>query len=315
MPARWKPGLALLALSIAGPLGARAQPLTAQGVISRCAAQADANLTGIPALEQACPGLRNAFDQLGLTPLLPPAWPKTLTASELADVDALVRRYAGSPGPEPPNTAALRSIATRLVPSAAPPTWWSRVRAWIRQRTGSLLPAIGRWLRSIGPALRDPGQAIVYAVIVLLLAAVAAALVFELRGTGLIRPRRRAAAPRRAARIAASPTGSTEAHSGEPDWARLREQPARVLRLLVDTLTRAHRLARDRHLTCRELEKEARFDTEIERAGFARVARFAERELYGPSGATVLPEDALRDAMLLHARLVAAAGKSGDIRQ
>lgn len=312
MPARWKTGLALLALLISGPLGA--QPLTAQGVISRCAAQADAKLVGIPALEQACPGLRNALDQLRLTPLLPPAWAKTLTVRGLADVDALIRRYAGSSASEPPNTTALRSIAARLVASSAPPTWWSRIWAWIRQRTGSLLPSIDRWLRSVGPSLRDPGQAIIYAVIVLLLVAVAAALVFELRGAGLIRSPHRTAQPSRRARLAAGRTGGTEAHAGELDWARLREHPAWVLRLLVATLTRAHRLARDRHLTCRELETEARFDTEIERAGFARVARLAERELYGPPGATELPEEALRDAMLLHTRLLAAVGKDGGPR-
>lgn len=99
--------------------------------------------------------------------------------------------------------------------------------------------------------------------------------------------------------------------SGEPDWALLREQPARVLRLLVDTLARAHRLEHDRHLTCRELETQARFDTESERGGFVRVARLAERQIYGPPGTAVLSEESLRDARLLHARLSAAVGKSG----
>lgn len=314
MPARWKTGLALLALSIAGPLGA--QPLTGRGVISHCAARADAKLTGISALEQACPGLRNAFDQTGLTAFLPLGWQRTLTGGGLADADALVHRYAGSPASNPPKTAALRSIAARLVVSPQhPPTWWGQIRAWIRHWTGPLLPAIERWLpSSVSPALRHPGQAIVYGIMVLLLAAVAAALVFELRGAGLIRPLRRTPRPSRRARIAGSSTGNTEAQSREPDWARLREQPALLLRLLVDTLTRAHRLERDRHLTCRELATEARFDTEAERAGFARVAHLAERELYGPTGATVLSEEALRDAKLLHTRLAAAAGKGGEIR-
>ena len=311
MPARWKTGLALLALSMAGPLGA--QPLVRQDVIGRCAAQADTKLTGITALEQACPGLRAAFDQLRLTALLPRDWPKTLTAGGLADVDALIRRYAGSAASEAPQAATLRSIAARLVVSSAPPTWWSRITAWIRRRTGSLLPSMGRWLRSIAPSLRHPGQSIAYGVIALLLAAVAAALAFELRGAGLIRKRRRTTRPFRRARIAISPTGNTEPQDSEPDWARLREQPARVLRLLVATLTRAHRLRRDRHLTCRELETEARFDTEVERAGFVRVTRLAERELYGPPGATALSEEALRDAMALHTRLLAAAAQEGGV--
>lgn len=313
MPARWKTGLALLALAIAAPL--RAQPLSAPPVINRCAAQADAKLNGISALEHACPGLRNAFDQLRLSAFLPPDWPNTLTGGELADLDALLRRYAGPPASEPPKTAALRSIAARLVAASPPPTWWSRIMAWIEHRTGSLLPSVRRWLRSVAPSLQHHGQAWVYGIMVLLLAAVVAVLAFELRGAGLIRPRRGTTRLPRRTYIAGGPTGNAEAQSREPDWARLREQPARVLRLLVDTLTRAHRLGRERHLTCRELESEARFDTETERAGFARVARLAERELYGPPGATVLSEEALRDAMLLHTRLLAAAQKGGDLRQ
>src|SRR5215469_11794534 len=119
MPARWKTGLALLALAIAGPL--QAQPLTARAVIGRCAGQADAKLAGIAALEQACPGLRNALDQLRLTAFLPPDWAKTLTAAGLANVDALVQRYDGPPASEPPKTVALRSIARRLVAPPLPP--------------------------------------------------------------------------------------------------------------------------------------------------------------------------------------------------
>lgn len=312
MPALWKTGLALLALSIAGPLGA--QPLTAEAVISRCAAQADAKAKGISALEQACPGLRNALEQFRLTTFLPPDWQKTLTAGGLADANALVQRYAGSPASAPPKTTALRSIAGRLVVSSATPTWWRRIKAWIRHWTGPLLPSIERWLRSsVGPALRHPGQAAVYGVIVLLLAAVAAALVYELRGAGLFRPLPRTPRPSRRPRIAGSPKDNIQAQSREPDWALLREQPARLLRLLVDLLTRAHRLERDRHLTCRELATEARFDTEVERAGFVQVARLAERELYGPPGATALSEEALRDARLLHTRLLATGGKGGDV--
>ena len=161
--------------------------------------------------------------------------------------------------------------------------------------------------------MRHP-QAILYGLTALLLTAIAAVLAFELRGTGLTRARRVALLPRRR-RITAGSTESVQSHFPEPDWTRLREQPARVLRLLVDTLTRARRLERDRHLTCRELETQARFETEIERTGFAQVARLAERELYGPPGVTVLPDGVLRDAQTLHARLLAAGGRGGDIAQ
>lgn len=314
MPARWNTGLALLALSLAGPLGA--EPLAPQAVIDRCASQVDAKLTGIAALSRPCPGVRAALDQLLLTARLPLGWQKTLTAGGLADVEALVRRYGGSPASEPPPAAGLRSIAAGLVPRQPPPSWSDRLKAWIRHWTDSLLHRTGQWLRSLGPALRHAHHplAIFLALTALLLAAVVVLLAFELRGTGLLRPLRRAARLPRRQRAAAESEGAFESPSREPDWARLRERPSRILQLLVDTLTRAHRLGRDRHLTCRELETEARFETEFERTGFARVARLAERELYGPPGATVLSEESLRDAQMLHARLLAAARKSGDAR-
>ncbi|MHB8813776.1 MAG: hypothetical protein ACYDAE_10965 [Steroidobacteraceae bacterium] len=314
MPARWNTGLALLALSIAGPLGA--EPLAPQAVIARCASQTDAKITGLAALSRPCPGVGDALDQLRLTARLPLDWQKTLTAGGLADVEGLVRRYAGSPASEPPPAAGLRSIAAGLVPRQPPPSWSDRIKAWIRQWTDSLLHRTGQWLRSLGPALRHARHplAIFLGLTALLLATVVVLLAFELRGTGLRRPLRRAARLPRRQRVAAASEGTFESPSREPDWARLRERPSRILQLLVDTLTRAHRLARDRHLTCRELETAARFEPEFERAGFARVARLAERELYGPPGVTLLSEEALRDAQMLHARLLAAARTGGDIR-
>lgn len=315
MPARWKTGLAVLALSMAGPLAAA--PLAPQAVITRCTASAGPMPRGITALNKACPGIEDALTQLRLTALMPPGWRKTLTAAGLADIGTLLQRYSGSPPSEPPGSAVLRSIAAHLVPPPRPPTWSSRIRAWIQHQAGLLLRLIGRRLRSLGSSLGHPRhpQAMIYGLVALLLAAVAALLTLELRGTGFVHRRRRSARPPRRRGIAASVTEPVEAGSREPDWAGLREHPARVLRLLVDTLTRARRLERDRHLTCRELETQARFETEIDRDDFSRVARLAERELYGPPGVTVLSDEALRDARTLHARLLAAGGKGGDIRQ
>lgn len=308
MPARWKVGLALLALSTASQLWAA--PLAPQAVIARCAAQAGPMPRGITALNKACPGVADALAQLQLTTFMPLGWRETLTARGLADAGTLLQRYSASQPKEPPRAAALRSIAAALVPQQPPVTWLGRIRAWIRR---SLLQPLNRWLRSLGPELRSARhpRAIFFGFTALLLTAVAIVLAFELRGVGLSR----AALPPRRRRIGAVSKASAQAHSTEPDWMQLRGQPARVLRLLVDTLTRARRLERDRHLTCRELETQARFDTEIERAGFARVARLAERELYGPPGITLLSDETLRDAQALYARLLGAAGKGGAVAQ
>jgi len=309
MPARWQLGLALLAIPIAGPL--RAQPLSAQGVISRCAGASTA-LSGLPALRKACPGLEAALDQLGLTAQLPSGWSKTLSAGGLADLRALLQRYSGSSPSQPPRAATLRSIAAALIPPTPPPTWLDRVREWIQHRTDAFL----EWLRSLHPSAAHSRLAQIgfYGFMVLLLALLAIVLGFELRGAGLIRARRRPPPPRGGAGVSfgAAPVA---VECADADWTRLRDQPARILRLLVEALTRAHRLERDRHLTCRELEAQARLDTEIERQGFVRVARLAERELYGPPGGTLLPEDTLREMRALHARLLAAGDQAEEIRR
>jgi hypothetical protein len=311
MPARWKMGLALLALLLAGQL--RAGQPGPQDVIARCAARPGPVADGISALNKACPGVEDALAQLQLTALMPAGWRKTLTAHGLADVDTLRQRYSASRPSQPPRAAALRSIAAALAPRQAPLTWVGRIRAWISR---SLLQPVGRWLRSLGPELRSVRhpQAIFYGLIALLLTAVVAVLAFELRGSRLLRSiGRTTLQPRR--RRGAAGTKAARAHASDPDWALLRGQPARLLRLLVATLTRARRLEGERHLTCRELETQARFETEIERSGFTQVARLAERELYGPPGVTALSEETLRDAQTLHARLVAAVAQDGDLAQ
>jgi hypothetical protein len=312
MPALWKPGLALLALSIAGPLWA--QSPSPEALIERCSA-AGATLTGISALSKACPGVDAALNRLGLTGLLPAGWSKSLTASGLADLGALVKRYSGSPPSHPPGSAALRSIALALIPPAPPPTPMQRLAKWIRHWAMILLHRVGRWLRSLGPVARHSGlaQAMIYGLAALLIATVLV-LVFVLAGT---RTGRRWRAPTRPgdAGLAAGVTDPAAVQSAEPDWTQLRASPARMLRLLVEALTRSHRLERDRHLTCRELEAQARLDDERERANFTRVTRLAEREIYGPPGGPLIPEEILREMKTLHARLLAAAGNAGENRR
>jgi hypothetical protein len=307
MPARWKTGLALLALSIAAQL--RAAPLPPD-VIADCAARPGPIADGIAALNKSCPGVEDALAQLQLTALMPSGWRKTLTGHGLADVETLLQRYSGSQPSEPPPAAALRSIAAGLAPRDAPLTWWGRISAWVR---GSL----GRYLRSLRLELRSVRhpQAIGLGIVALLLTAVVAVLAFEFRGSGPLRSLGGARLQPRRRGVREGSADSARAGSSDPDWTLLRGQPARVLRLLVDTLTRARRLERDRHLTCRELDAQARFETATERAAFARVALLAERELYGPPGITLLSDETLRDAQALHTRLLAAAGAGGGMAQ
>jgi hypothetical protein len=313
MPARRKTGLALLALlSIAGM--ARAEPFAVQAQIARCTSQAHANLRGVAALSRACPGVDAALSQPRLTAFLPPDWRKSLTASGLGDLAALAQRYGGEAASRAPPTASLRSIAAGLVPPPQPASWSQRISAWIQRQAGSLLDRLGKWLRSLGPPDGRSARArtLLYGLLIgLLLVVVIALLILELRGTG--RWLRQLSAKRHPPRstVGANSMQLAEPEWCQPDWAGLRAHPARVLRLLVETLTRARRLERDRHLTYRELQMEARFDSELERAGFGRIALLAERELYGPPGPALLSEGVLRDAQALHAGLLTAIVRGG----
>ena len=97
-------------------------------------------------------------------------------------------------------------------------------------------------------------------------------LAFELRATGPIRAApegvrsHRGTLPRTALRSVAA----------RCRWPRLdtgcAAGPARLLRLLVETLTRARRLERHRHLTCRQLEVEGAVRDGARREGFVRLA-------------------------------------------
>lgn len=296
------PLLAALAISISAPSTAR--PLAPQPLISRCASQAPPGLKGFAALRAACPGLGRAIDSLGLDTLLPKQWREALTPKALAGFDALIRRYSGSP-PSTADAGALRGIARELKPPAPPPSLWDRVKAWIGHWTAPLLARIDRWLHSIGRETgSDTLRAGFFVFAALLLLTLAVVVLLELRSAGLLgaghRPARRRRAPIDGPRV-----GAVVAQA--PDWSVFGGQPARVLGVLIDALARSRRIARSRHLTCRELSSQARFDSESQRKTFTEVALLAERALYGPGEAPTVPEDTLRAAKALHVELQATS--------
>lgn len=69
------------------------------------------------------------------------------------------------------------------------------------------------------------------------------------------------------------------------DSAQLREQPSILLRLLVQRLMINGQLQAERNLTHHELVARSRFADPESHARFARVARLAERMLYGAGDA------------------------------
>ena len=303
---RWL-GLALAALwSVATPLRAAVPPVPAQAVLAQCAAHRPA-LKGWPALHAQCPGLGRALQQLGLTGLLPPNWRTTLQSASLGELAALARHYAGSPRSRAPNPAVLQDTAHALATPTPAPSEWDQIRAWLSHWSAPLTAFVRRHLRALlhGRSRAQLLHTVLWCLLGLLFALASIGIYFALR-TGLFKRHSVRARPPRS-----GPAPSSPAQAPLPDWSGLGTQPSRILRVLVDALVEAGRLERERHLTCRELTRQARFNSEAQREEFAQVALLAERERYGPPAVARLPDTVLQKIPTLYAqcRSPRAAGR------
>lgn len=301
--------LVILGLAAGAPLRADSPP---SQVIRDCAQRAKSDLVGMDALRTDCPALAKAIQDLGLAAQLAVDWKKRVTPRALADWGALAERYdrAAAPLP-PPDSARLQTIARFLKPPEPPPTWWERLKTWVRNWFDPEHGQWPEWLR--WPTQWRPGNAVLYSLFGVVLIAAAVVIAIELRAAGVFGAgRRRREPPKRSATNAHSTTALLE----EPtlvDEAGGQLRPERLLRLLVTALTKSHRLERDRDLTCRELITAARFDTPAQREIFSTVALLAEQMLYDdPSRARPLNDETLgQSARGLYGELLAApAGQS-----
>jgi hypothetical protein len=297
--------LVILGLAAGAPL--RADSPNGHEVIRDCAQRAKASLVGMDALRADCPALAKAIQDLGLAAQLPGDWKKRVTPRVLADWSVLADRYdrAAAPVP-PPDSDRLQTIAQLLRPPQPPPTWWERLKTWVRNW---LDPEHGQWPDWLRwPAQWRPGNAVLYSLFGLVLVAAAVVIAIELRAAGVFGAgRRRRALPQRPATNTHSTTAPLEELT-LMDEAGGQLRPERLLRLLVTALTKSHRLERDRDLTCRELISAARFDTPAQREIFSTVALLAEQMLYDdPSRAPPLSDATLgHSARGLYGELLAS---------
>lgn len=293
----------LLALSGGTALGAGAPP-DARSLIHDCVLRASPTLQGIEALRADCPHLAAALHDLRVDAFLPQDWPKHLNTRQLADVDALLTRYAGTPPRAPPSPASLQEIARHLpVPPAPPPSWWDVLERWVSSWLDRHLS--DSWLS--GWKLTSLGRsALLLGLIATVLVGAGIIVFIELRASGVLDARERRTRPP-GIQPSASPAESVD----PTDLANvpLRLRPVLLLRSLVAVLARAERLGHERDLTCRELITAARFDTSSQRERFARIALLAEEALYSDPGhhfSQPLTEDAIADARGLAGQLRAA---------
>jgi hypothetical protein len=249
-------------------------------VLRDCAGQVGASALGLEDMERRCPELSAALTELGYTQTLGDAWAGKLTSAGLNTLADLAERYQADDRGSPPDARGVRAIVDGLARQRDQNvSWWDLFLQWLRALLGNdpdhSLSWLDRWLEKLGSA----GGVMTYLMDGLFFCVLLVAVVFivrELRATGVLSRRRSAAAPG-----LPGAAGCVEPR-GEPqlDGAPLRDQPALLLRLLVNCLSRTGRVQANRHLTHRELVARVALD-EVERRRFAGVAGLAEALLYG----------------------------------
>jgi hypothetical protein len=251
--------------------------------IADCAARLTPELTGIKALEEVCPGLRQALNEVAANAPLAVASLDRLTGRSLPEF-LFLTAAAKAPAVQPPDPAAVAAILRNLAQSPqAELSWWDRFKAWylkwlshpLSRYPGFELP---RWLSKLSlPAAVV--TALLYTLLGLMVIGVGLIVRNELRAAGILA---RAARPRRTHGEAFGMAGTVELSLEQVLAAEPMQRPALLFRLLVNELTAQGRLESARGLTHREVAVRARLDDEQERRRFARLSRLAEYQLFGP---------------------------------
>jgi len=238
-------------------------------------------------LRELCPDLASAL-RAGNTPRFEwaaGALSEDPTIGELLDLGALVAAPARNSGLRWSHTPAQLSALLEevLLPdeSSEGLGWWDRILAWLRDLVKTPGDADLGWIKKILDAItlgEEKAARILYGVLVLLIAAVVAIFVHELRAIGIFRARRRAGAVRCTPAAPPPAPAPSLSLSGIRDLARQR-QPAAILGLCIEELIKHGRLADDLSRTNRELHRSLASGPTA--TSFGDLVRLAENASYG----------------------------------
>lgn len=271
---------------------------------------------GIDGLRPLCPELEHAILDLPLHEELPEHWQDSLDRSGVADLAALLHRYGSPPLSAVPRVPTLYPIAQSLNPPQQRHSWWQGVKDWLRQLLAAPATSGPSWFtRWFSPASLPQLllRSILYAMLGAILIMAWWIIWRELQAAGLT-----AAAARRARQpsVPAPILPARLLKLDDVEAAPLREQPAWLLRLLVQALLQSGRLNNERSLTHRELGPRSAFDDAQQQVSFESLSLLAERLLYGPnvpaSSAAGQPqiEHALTAGRRLYAQLLGSQAEA-----
>jgi hypothetical protein len=277
----WWPRLILVGFSVLASSWVGAAPLE---VVRQCAETASPILTGVKALEAACPGLQDALADSGFDRILFEGWQQKINAHALAELGGLAEQYSRSRRHAPDTASLPKALESLQEQTPKIPSWWQSLKSWLKNWLSRSDSALASWLNRLldrWSAQTDVSvtflKIVMYCLTALVVIAAVVIVVREIRAVALGRRARRTL-----------PAQSSNAVQPESDLERglipgaATDALAMLLRALVRRLLQLGRLRADRSLTHRELVVRSVFENEEQRAAFADVAFAAEANFYGP---------------------------------
>ena len=265
---------------------------SARQVLDACLGTLDPDVIGLEEIEETCPGIRVALEQLGITDLVADNQLGAMSLDELKGIHALVERYENEPERAKIGVDTLAPVLESLRKPPVPEqslSWFQRFKRWLREIFERQEAQSGdeswltRWLDE-HPLPELVRWGLIYGSIALVVLLALGIIINEVRTAA--RGRRRKAAADAAGAVDLRGVAGLAALDSDVAGDR----PSALLRMLVATLVETGRLNGAHSLTHGELAKRARFDDSMQRESFQKVAQLAEREVF--SGQDIESSDA-----------------------
>lgn len=290
---------------LAAPAVFAQEDRSARQVLDDCIESVEADVIGMPALEEKCPGLEQALADLGLEPFIADWQWDSIGAYGLMTLRDVEQRYSEPPANRELSVDSLNSVLNELKQPAQaerPLTWFERFQRWLRNlvsKQGSGGNSwLSRWLDEY--SLTETGRNILfYGSLILVVALAVAVIINEVR----VARKGRRKKDRTQAASTAGVSAEALARSLDLDAAARSERPSILLQMLVAALVKSGRLQAERSLTHRELSARAKFDDSSQRESFRRVAQLAERVVYGGDEAPAELDEVVQAGRALHSQL------------
>lgn len=237
-------------------------------------------------LEEVCPGLARAVAEIPAAASLSQPLDLQTTPNQLRDLRALLGSYRSPPaGVERFDFAVLPELLARTlqVEPTPPLSWWQRFKNWLSQKLRGSDETDYRWLTEFLKSLDPPewlADLILRASVAVILLLALAVVVNELRAANLASWLQRRSRTQRASRV---PAAAGAAGLTWKDVTNLPpgQQPAALLRLVLQALIERGLLPDDQSLTNREMLARLGAAARTHAAPFAELAAAADEVLFG----------------------------------